>query len=67
MLGYIVGIAGFAIFGLLQGGFAVAIFLCVNFGFNLVMAVTISICCLAVSALLMNNEWYNNQNFMGKH
>jgi hypothetical protein len=55
-LGYIVGIAGFSIFGLLQGGFAVAIFLGVNCGFNLAMAITISICCLAISALLIDSN-----------
>jgi hypothetical protein len=57
-LGYIVGIAGFSIFGLLQAGFAIAIFFGVKCGFNLAMAVTISICCLAVSALLMNCDSY---------
>jgi hypothetical protein len=55
-LGYIVGIAGFSIFGLLQAGFAGAIFFGVKCGFNLAMAVTISICCLSISALLMTSD-----------
>lgn len=57
-LGYIVGIAGFSIFGFLQAGFAVAIFMGVKCPFNLATAVTISICCLAISALLMNGSRY---------
>jgi hypothetical protein len=62
-LGYLVGIVGFSLFGLLQGGFAVAIFMGVKCGFNLIMAVTISICCLAISALMINSEKYNKQKF----
>jgi Na+/serine symporter len=57
-LGYIIGIIGFGIFGLLQAGFACAIFIGFNCFFNLVMAITISICCLSISALLMNSEMY---------
>lgn len=65
-LGYIVGIAGFSIFGFLQAGFAVAIFLGVKCSFNLAMAVTISICCLAISALLMNDDRYTLRMFHEK-
>ncbi|NLG17452.1 MAG: hypothetical protein GX556_09010 [Fibrobacter sp.] len=56
--GYIIGIIGFSIFGLLQSGFACAIFLGFNCSFNLVMAITISICCLSISSLLTNREIY---------
>lgn len=57
-LGYIFGIISFSIFGLLQAGFAGAIFIGVNCTFNLAMAITISICCLSVSALLMSRDMY---------
>jgi len=57
-LGYIIGIYGFSIFGLLQAGFAVAIFIGIKCSFNLLMAITISICCLSISALLMNSDMY---------
>ncbi|NLD92859.1 MAG: hypothetical protein GX639_09345 [Fibrobacter sp.] len=57
-LGYIIGIVGFSIFGLLQAGFAVAIFIGFKCSFNLTMAITISICCLSISALLMNSAMY---------
>jgi hypothetical protein len=55
-LGYILGIIGFGIFGLLQSGFAVAIFIGFNCTFNLAMAITISICCLSITALLMSGD-----------
>lgn len=57
-LGYIFGIIGFSIFGLLQAGFAGAIFIGFNCSFNLSMAITIAICCLSISALLLNNDMY---------
>lgn len=57
-LGYIVGIIGFGIFGLLQGGFAVAIFIGYNVSFNLAMAITISMCCISISALLSGRDRY---------
>ena len=57
-LGYIIAIAGFSIFGLLQAGFAGAIYLGFKCSFNLSMAITISICCLSISALLMNSDMY---------
>lgn len=56
--GYIIGIVGFSIFGLLQAGFAGAIFIGFNCSFNLAMAITISICCLSISSLLMNSDMY---------
>jgi len=56
--GYIIGIVGFSIFGLLQTGFAGAIFIGFNCSFNLAMAITISICCLSISSLLMNSDMY---------
>lgn len=57
-LGYILGIIGFSIFGLLQAGFAGAIFIGFKCSFNLSMAITISICCLSISALIMNSDMY---------
>ncbi len=57
-IGYIIGIVGFSIFGLLQAGFAGAIFIGFKCSFNLSMAITISICCLSISALLMNSDTY---------
>ena len=55
-IGYIIGIVGFSIFGLFQAGFAGAVFIGFKCSFNLSMAITISICCLSVSALLMNSD-----------
>lgn len=57
-LGYIIGLVGFSIFGLLQAGFAGAIFIGFKCSFKLTMAITISICCLSISALLMNSAMY---------
>jgi hypothetical protein len=57
-IGYIIGIVGFSIFGLLQTAFAGAIFIGFKCSFNLSMAITISICCLSISALLMNSDMY---------
>lgn len=57
--GYIIGIIGFSIFGLLQAGFAAAVFLGFDCNFNLSIAITISICCLSISALLISSNKYN--------
>jgi len=57
-LGYIFGIIGFSLFGLLQAGFAGAIFIGFNWSFNLSMAITIAICSLSISALLLNSDVY---------
>ncbi|MBN1603238.1 MAG: hypothetical protein JW915_16635 [Chitinispirillaceae bacterium] len=56
--GYIAGIIGFSIFGLIQAGYAGAIYIGFDCPFNLAMAVTISICCLAIAALLLNRDMY---------
>ncbi|MDG5814148.1 hypothetical protein QA601_03595 [Chitinispirillales bacterium ANBcel5] len=55
-LGYILGIIAFSFLGLLQAGFAGAIFIGFDYSFTLAMAITISICCLSVSSLLMRRE-----------
>jgi hypothetical protein len=52
-IGYFGGIMIFTVFALLQGGFAVAIYIGVNTYFNLIMALTITVCCLAISSLLL--------------
>jgi len=59
-IGYIVAVAGFGIFALLQGGFAVAILFGVECPFNLSMAVTIAVCCLAIASLLLNRDHYGH-------
>lgn len=58
--GYIIGLIGFGIFGLMQAGFAGANYMGFNCAFNLAMAVTISVCCLSISALLINGDIYTS-------
>jgi hypothetical protein len=62
-LGYILGILVFSIFGLIQAGFAGAIFIGFNYPFNLTMAITISICCLSISALLLDSDRYREKDY----
>ncbi len=58
--GYIISIIGFSIFGLIQAGFAGANYMGFNCAFNLAMAVTISVCCLSISALLLSGDIYTS-------
>lgn len=51
-LGYYCSIILFFLFGLLQSGFALCNYLGLDSPFNLQMAITISVCCLAVTSLL---------------
>lgn len=57
-LGYVLAVVLLSIFGLLQAGFAVAIFFGIQCSFNLAMAVTIALCCLGVASLVLNRERY---------
>jgi hypothetical protein len=59
-LGYILGIAVFSSFGILQAGFAGAIFIGVKCPFNLAMAITISLCCLSIASLILNGDKLTN-------
>lgn len=53
-LGYICGLFLFSSFGIIQAGYAGAIFMGFNCSFNLEMAVTISMCCVSFAALIMD-------------
>ena len=57
-LGFVLTLGLFSSFGILQASFAGAIFLGIECSFNLTMALTISMCCLAVVSLILKRETY---------
>lgn len=60
-IAYILGLALFGTFGMIQAGFAIAIFMGIECPFNLAMAVTISLCCLSIIGLMLNRDNFTYQ------
>ena len=60
-IAYILGLTLFGSFGILQTGFAFAIFMGIECSFNLAMSVTISICFLSFAGLMLNKEKFTVQ------
>ncbi|KMQ51353.1 hypothetical protein CHISP_1836 [Chitinispirillum alkaliphilum] len=58
-IGYLLGIALFGIFGLVQGWIALVHFLGFDTPWSFQLAITISICCLAIVSFLRNEASYN--------
>lgn len=59
-IGFLFGIALFGLFGLIQGWFALVHYLGFDSPWNLQLAITIAICCLAIVSLLRNESIYKN-------
>jgi hypothetical protein len=57
-IGYIIGLVVFAIFALIQAGYAGAIFVGLNCPFNLAMALTISVCFVSIAGLIVSKDTF---------
>lgn len=58
-IGFLFGIGLFGLFGLIQGWFALVHYLGSDSPWNLQLAITIAICCLAIVSFLRNESIYN--------